>query len=98
MDFEKPLDQFRQVKCEIKKRIRHEFGISNEVIGYSYRLQRSWKVQVGPAYVPALNGPPDRKEDYFVHAIAEGPIWLPCKHEWRYLPEVTEEEAQKDST
>ncbi len=97
MDFERRLDQFRQVKCPITKWVCHDLGGHETVTGYHYRVQQLWKVQIGPTYVPALYGPPDRKEDEFVHATPEGPIWIPCKHEWRYLPEVTEEEAEKDS-
>lgn len=93
--FEKRLDQFRQVHCE--ERYGSDGGRSGGIRFLYYRTQQLWKVQIGEAYVPALNGPPNRKEDHFVHATEHGPLWIPCKHEWRYLPTVTEEEAQEDS-
>ncbi len=94
--FERRLDQFRQVLCEEREGL--DGSASRGPIRFRYyRIQQLWKVQIGPTYVPVLYGPPDRKEDEFVHATPEGPIWIPCKHEWRYLPEVTEEEAKKDS-
>ncbi len=82
MDFEKRTGKQRQVLRD----------------GVVICVQDQWKVQCGFTYTTPDNGPRLSPADEFVHASADGPIYIPCKLVWRDLTSVTEEEAKKDST
>lgn len=88
--YERPTEELRQVRID-------QYGFNSR--SYAYKVQRRWIVQDGPIH--RYDGDPFSQADYRAHRVhlfhnlGPNPEWCLVKSEWRYRPEVTEEEARQ---